>query len=71
MTRMALLVELDPKELAVRLGEAITLVIRPPGMSADQALRGVDADAREAFLRGAEAAIAYFMAQTRGQGKPQ
>lgn len=66
MSRMALICELDPKELAVRIAEGLSGQTRPPDMSVDEALGGLRATQRRAYLRAAEAAIAYMVAQTSG-----
>jgi len=47
-------------ELAVRLAEAMNQMKRPPGSTAARALETMDDDSREAWRRGARAAMEYW-----------
>jgi hypothetical protein len=51
---------IDEAELAVRLAEAMNQIKRPLGSTARQALETMEDESREAWRRGARAAMEYW-----------
>ncbi len=54
------IIELDPKELAVRLLEAAGQMTRPPGKSVQECLDDAPEDMRDQLFRMSKAAIIWF-----------
>ncbi len=57
---------LDMAEITVRMLEGVLNIHRPPGMTAEQAVKDFhkkDPDLCESFIRGTHAVIAYFIEQ--------
>lgn len=57
---LALVAEIDPAELAVRIGEAMMGIPRPDGVPARDVLAGSDPVMARRFMRAAEAAASYI-----------
>jgi hypothetical protein len=55
-----MIAEISETELAIRICEAGYGMHRPPGMTAEQALDGLDPAVRETMCRSAQAAIQYW-----------
>lgn len=60
--RAALIAELDPAELAIRMCEA-SYGLKRPTPSAMEALAAMDEDCRDGWIRAANAALKYLQEQ--------
>jgi hypothetical protein len=60
LSRAKYIIEIDEKELAIRMAEAAIEIKRPIGKSVQQCLDSFPADWGEAFLRAAKAAMNYW-----------
>lgn len=67
--RAALIVEVDPAELAIRMCEASYGLVRPMP-DAREALEAMDEDCRDGWLRAAQAAIDYLSEQRSAAQRP-
>ncbi len=58
--KLVTIAEISEGELAIRICEAINHAKRPPGSTAAQVLNAMDNESRDAWRRGARAAMEYW-----------
>lgn len=67
--RLTFTVEIDLRELAVRLCEAQYQLKHPPELSFAQAFDALEPEVKAAWLRTAEAAVVFLTARINHQGR--
>lgn len=67
---LALVSEIDPCELAVRIAEAFSEMKRPEGATAREAFDGMDDEIGKAYFRAARVAVEYIAECINAGRKP-
>jgi hypothetical protein len=62
------MVNFDQSEIAVRMMESLHGIKRPPGMSAEEAIRHVDPTVAKEYLEAAEVVFDYMLEQLDATG---